>query len=294
MLDFIADMVEERLVKGNLRWLANFKEIFRDHKVGEFKIPLYAKGELREKGFLLSRAFSALVTPRYKVHLILCLSDLFTVNSLRSLIISCKKSFDADDWIFIGLVQEKPLDRSVQEAVKNIGDERVGLVAYSLQTDDQVASRNVLGEALKRQLNLTEARFEAFDATSYLKSFAASYFLMVAIMIVLTILGAQLISPLSLLVAAAFSMIAGYRIYKARYHTVLKLDKEGFELHKGKAKETGEWRHFTHSSIYINPKHETYLRLYSGEEFLDIPLSRLGLSRRDMYEAIGRLIGGRR
>jgi hypothetical protein len=34
-LNFIVDMVEERLVRGGFKWLANFKEIRRDHRVGE-------------------------------------------------------------------------------------------------------------------------------------------------------------------------------------------------------------------------------------------------------------------
>ena len=49
-LDFITDMVEEKLVKGNLRWLANFNEIHRDYPISDIAFPIYASGSLQERG----------------------------------------------------------------------------------------------------------------------------------------------------------------------------------------------------------------------------------------------------
>ncbi|MFB0514109.1 MAG: hypothetical protein ACETVQ_00880, partial [Candidatus Bathyarchaeia archaeon] len=100
-LGFTADMMEERLAKGNLRWLANFREIYRDYVIGDFIVPVYAKGSLTEKGFFLSRIFSAFVTPKYKIHFLLYTSAELSVKSLRKLILSCKRKFGSDDWTFI-------------------------------------------------------------------------------------------------------------------------------------------------------------------------------------------------
>ena len=60
-LRFIADLVEERIVKGHLRWLANFSEIRKDYAVEDITFPIYALGGLQEKGFFLSRIYSSLV-----------------------------------------------------------------------------------------------------------------------------------------------------------------------------------------------------------------------------------------
>ncbi|MDH5702184.1 MAG: hypothetical protein OEZ12_05360, partial [Candidatus Bathyarchaeota archaeon] len=112
-LNFIVDMMEEQLARGNLRWLANFTEIYRDFALGDFVVPIYAVGSLTEKGFFLSRIFSFFVTPKYKIHFLLYTSAELSVKSLRKIILSCKRKFGADDWIFITLVHSKPLEKNV-------------------------------------------------------------------------------------------------------------------------------------------------------------------------------------
>jgi len=288
--DFIVDMVEERIVKGNLRWLANFREIHRDHKIGEFTFPLYAKGGLEEKGFLLSRVFSTLVTPKYRVHFLLHFFDQISTQLIRKLIIEAKKRFEGNDWIFFGLAQRGPIDKNLKEAIKKIGDQRVGLVAFSLDSKEKIASDNVLGKALSRQLNLNEAKFEAFDLPSYIKSFVIAFFLGVTLLILLLFLGINLISPLGLIIVAAFSLIAGHRIYKARYHMMLLISDKGFKLGKGKLIKEGKWSDFNDAAVYITPTHETCIRLYSKKQFIDLPLSRIGLSRRDSINAFKQII----
>jgi hypothetical protein len=43
-------------------------------------------------------------------------------------------------------------------------------------------------------------------------------------------------------------------------------------------------------TIYITPKNETCLRLYSRKKTLDLPISRTGISRKEVYDAIRQLI----
>jgi len=290
-LNFVTDLVEERLAKGNLRWLANFKEIRRDYSLGEFTIPIYAMGGLEEKGFFLSRIFSALVTPKYKIHFLLYTSPEVDVKSLRNLIIACKKKFGAEDWIFIGLVQSKPIENTVKNAIKNIADKMVGVAAYSLTSKDTVSSENVLGKALRKQLKLTEAKFEALDVPNYLKSFAIVFIPATLTLIAISFLSSiPAINPLTLLLVAAFSVILSYQIYKTYYHTTLSLNNKGFEIREGKTVTQGRWSNFTDMTIYITPKHEACLRLYSKEKTLDLPVSRVGISRKEAYNTIKQLL----
>jgi hypothetical protein len=291
-LNFIADIVEEKLVKGNLRWLANFTEIHRDFAIGDLKVPVYARGSLEEKGFLLSRLFSTLVTPKYKIHFLLCTYDNIDVKFLRRLLLSCKSKFGPDDWIFIELVQSEPIDKTVKDTIKNIADKTLGIVASSLASKDEVSSENVLGRNLRKQLKLTEAKFEPFDAIDYLKSFAIVFFLGTIMLITLQIFFLiQAANPWSLLLMLIFSVILGYPIYKTRYHLVLKLDDKGFEVSKGKKLSTqGKWTDFRDVAIYVSPKRESYLRLYSKDGTLDLPISRVGISRKDAFNAIKQLI----
>lgn len=290
-LNFITDLVEEQIAKGKLRWLANFKEIHRDYTLDEFTIPIYATGGLEEKGFFLSRIFSTLVTPKYKIRFLFYTSPEIDVKLLRKLIIACKNKFRGDDWIFLGLVQSKPIGKAVKEAIQNIADKRVGVAAYSLTSRDTVASKNVLGKNLQKQLRLTEAKFEAFDLPNYLKSFTMVFGLGTLMLIAITLFGnLPAVHPVTLLLVAIFSLVAGHRIYKTNYHTTLTLNNKEFELREGKKVTRSKWSNFKDVTIYITPKNEICLRLYSKEKALDLPLSRIGISRKDAYTAIKQLI----
>lgn len=290
-LSFITDLMEERLAKGKLQWLANFKEIRRDYTLGEFTIPIYATGGLEEKGFFLSKIFSTLVTPKYKIHFLLYTSPKIDVKLLRKLIITCKNKFTNDDWIFLGIVQTKPTEKTVKDAIENIADKRVGVTAYSLTSKDTATSKNVLGKALQKQLKLTEAKFEAFDLPNYLKSFTMVFFVGMLMLIGITFFGnVPAVHPVTLLIMVIISLLVGHQIYKTQYKTTLTLKSKGFELQEGKSITNGKWSDFKDVTIYITPKNETCLRLYSKKETLDLPISRTGVSRKEVYNAIRQLI----
>ena len=284
-------MVEEQIVKGNLRWLAGFNEIHKDYAIGDVTFPIYASGGLQERGFFLSRIFSAMVTPRYKVHLLLYTAPEVNPKLLRKIIVSCKSKFGADDWIFLGLVQNQPFEKTTKEAITNTADKTVGIAAFSLASKETVSSNNVLGKGLAKQLKLTEAKFEAFDLPNYLKGFTMVLGLGVLILIALALSGLpQAIQPLTLLLMAVFSLIAGHRIYKTRYHMTLSLNSRGFRLQEGRKVTEGKWSNYSDVTMYITPKMETCLRLHSKDENFDLPLSRVGVSRKEAYNTIRQLM----
>jgi hypothetical protein len=290
-LNFIADMMEEQLAKGNLKWLANFTEIYRDYTIGDFVIPIYAVGSLTEKGFFLSRIFSAFVTPKYKIHFLLYTSVELSVKALRNLILSCKRKFGAEDWIFITLVHRRPIGKNVKNVVSNLADDRVGVAAYSLASKSEISSDNVLGRALKKRLRLNEARFEAIHVPDYLKSVAIVFSLGTLSLVAILFLGLSgLNMPLALLILLTLSIIAAYPIYKRRYHTVFSLNGRGFKLWKGGSFVEGNWSDYIDVSIHITSQSEAYIRLHSKKETFDIPLSKVGLSRKETYNAIKQIL----
>ncbi|MDQ7031259.1 MAG: hypothetical protein Q9M37_00865 [Desulfonauticus sp.] len=295
-LDLIADLVEEQLIKGKFRWLANFKEIHKNYRLGEFTFPIYATGGLEEKGFFLSRIFSAFVTPKYKVHFLLYSTPQIDVKSIRNLVIASKKRFTGEDWIFLGLLQTDPINKNVKEAIEHIADKRIGITLYSFASKSVIASKNVLGKALQKHLKIAEAKFEAFDLPNYIKSFAIAFFLCILALVAIAFLGnlPQIVRPETILGVAIISLIGGHRLYKIQYHTTLTLDRNGFELREGKNVEKHDWRDFDEVTIYITPKHETCIRLRSKQKTLDLPLSRIGISRKDAYNMIRQLIRKKR
>jgi hypothetical protein len=294
-LNLTVDMIEEQIVKGNLRWLANLSEIHRDFQLEDIRIPLYASGGLEEKGFLLSRMFSTLVTPKYKVHFLVDTSPEFDERFLRKLITACKRKFGKDNWTFLVLVQNRAIEKSARNFIESLEDPTTGVVVYSPTPKDEAISKNVLGRGLKKQLRLTEAKFEAFDLPDYIKSFTIAFGISTLALVSLqTVFGISVfnltILPITLLLLFLFSIIVGHSLYKSRYHTTLLMDTKGFELRKGQSLVKKKWTDFKDATIYITPRHETCIRLYGEKEKIDLPLSRTGLSRKEMYNNIRQML----
>lgn len=295
-LSFAVDLIEERIVKGNLRWLANFNEIQRDFELEDLRIPLYAVGGLEEKGFLLSRLFSALVTPKYKVRFLFCTAQGFNEAMLKKLITIAQRKFGHDDWIFIAIVQNEPVNDSLKRMVENLENPQIGVVTYSLASGKEAFSNNVLGKGLKKQLRLTQARFEALDMPDYVKSFAIVFSFGVFLLFILQLFfNLPLLNPtampVAILVLLLLSIAAGHSLYKSQYHVTLLLTAEGFSLKKGNSLIERKWSEFKNAVIYVTPRRETCIRLYGENNQFDLPISRVGLSRKEAYNTIRQLLG---
>jgi hypothetical protein len=289
--DLIVDMLEEQIVKGHLRWLANFNEVRKDFTIDELAFPIYASGNLQEKGFFLSRIFSTFVTPKYQIHFLLYTAQTVDPKLLRKLILSSKGKFGSEDWIFLVLVQNEPFQNATKNVITSVSDKTVGIVAHSLASKEKVTSDNVLGKGLGKQLDLTEAKFEAFDMPGFLKSFTVVFTLGIVMLIILALSGFRdAVQPITILLMAFFSVIVGYRIYKTRYHTTLKLSSRGFELKEGSKITNNKWSSYSDATLYITPNRETCLRLHSKNEKFDLPLSRVGISRNEAYTMIRQMI----
>ncbi len=292
-LKFITDLVEEQLVKGHLRWLANFNEIHKDFPVEDVSFPIYASGGLTEKGFFLSKIYSAMVVPKYKVHLLLYTSPEISPSFLRKMILALKRKFGSEDWVFLVLAQGRPIGKELKESIEGVADKTVGITAYGVGAKEAVTSDNVLGRGLSKQLKLTETKYERFDVPNYLKGFTATFALGVFLLVFLIMSGMrQLVGqvPVAILILAIFSLILGQVIYKSRYHMSVTLNSKGFQLREGKKLKEGKWSDYSGLSIFISPKVETFLRLKSKDADFDLPLSRVGLPRRETYIMVRNLM----
>ena len=294
-LKFITDLVEEKIVKGHLRWLANFSEIRKDYPVEDMIFPIYASGGLKEKGFFLSRIYSALVVPKYKVNLLLYTSPEITPSFIRKIIISLKDKFGPDDWVFLVLAQGQPVGKALRESVEGIADKTLGVCVYGMGEKEIVTSNNVLGRGLAKQLKLREVKYESFDVPNYLKSFTATFALGVGLLVFIALsvprnVISNVISIPTISFMLIFSLIVGYVIYKSRYHMSVSLDSKGFTLREGKKITNKKWSDYSGLSIFISPKLETFLRLKSKDATFDLPLSRPGVPRRETYKMVKQLI----
>jgi hypothetical protein len=293
-LTFITDLVEEQLIKGQLRWLASFSEIRKDYAVEDVTFPLYALGSLQERGFFLSRIYSAMVVPKYKVHFLLYTAPEVSPDFLSKMVRAVRRKFGNEDWIFLVLVQGQAVGTALKESVESIDDKTVGVCAYGVGSKDMATSNNVLGRGLSKQLKLNQAKFENFDVPNYLKSFTITFALGVGLLVFLALSGLrQALSPVTLLIMFILSIIVGQLIYKSRYHMSVSIDSRGFKVREGNKIKERKWTAYSSLSLYISPKLETFLRLKSKDETFDLPLSRAGVPRRETYRMVKKLISNK-
>lgn len=290
-LKFINDLIEEQIIKGRLRWLANFNEIRRGYAVEDFVFPIYASGGLQEKGFLLSKVYSAMVVPRYKVHLMVYSEPEITRETLSKIIMALKRKFSSPDWVFLVLIQGQSIDNSLKRSIEDVDDKNLGIAAYGFGAKNAITSNNVLGRGLGKQLKPTEIKYENFDIPNYLKSFTATFTLGILLLIFLALSGLSMaIQPVTILLMLVFAVILGYVIYKNRYQMSATIDSKGFKLREGTKVSERKWGSYSEVSIYISPKLEVLLRLKSKDETFDLPLSRTGIPRREIYHMVRQIL----
>jgi hypothetical protein len=293
-LTFINDLIEEQIIKGRLRWLANFNEIRKSYPIEDLTFPIYASGGLQEKGFLLSRIYSAMVTPRYKVHLLVYSAPEITREFLSKIVIALKRKFPSPDWVFLILVQGQPVNNSLKASIEDIDDKNLGVAAYGLGAKDTITSNNVLGRGLGKQLKPNEAKYENFDVPNYLKSFTATFVLGILLLVFLGLSGyTTAIQPVTILSMLVLAIIVGYAIYRSRYKMSVTIDSKGFKLREGNKITERKWSSFSGVSVFISPNLEVFLRLQSKDEKFDLPVSRTGLPRRETYSMVRQIIKGR-
>lgn len=74
------------------------------------------------------------------------------------------------------------------------------------------------------------------------------------------------------------SLIIGWHLYKRFYHPVFSYNDEGFTLKRGRSWEASyKWSDFSNISLIRSERGEFSIRLYRGEDFFNLPVSRLKL-----------------
>jgi hypothetical protein len=151
-LDDLVSGLEEELMAGGGRWIADFNESERDYRLEDVTFDACVRGDTRIKEFgLFSRAMSSFLLPGYHVACYVTLRGTLTQDFLKKClhIIRRKNETDGVTWSWLVLiVKETPRDEVVR-LVESFSDKDLGLVLYDSSSASLSSSQNRLGERMR-------------------------------------------------------------------------------------------------------------------------------------------------
>jgi len=154
----IVDSVEKQLMKGKGRWVADFKESFREYRTHGLTFDVLVRGDTRVRGFLLSRFFSFVLNPNYEVAcFILSLEsgerlDEKSVARYLKVIKSVMKE-QKIDWSWF-LVVGRRFGGGVKKAVAGLSDRALGVALVDAESHEMVNSDSYLGRQFRRYIKI--------------------------------------------------------------------------------------------------------------------------------------------
>jgi len=148
---------KELMVKGG-RWVAEFTESERNHKVGDLTFDVCVRGGTRTKGLFLSRILSYFVLPNYQVACYIMKipsSNVISTDFLRKLLLRIKERAKEEElkWNWLFLVTEDDPSTRVAKTIEERRDEE-GVLLYNHRSKSLVYSHNLLGKRMKACLKL--------------------------------------------------------------------------------------------------------------------------------------------
>ena len=138
--------LENNLMFGAGRWVADFSESFRNFKIGGRTFDLYMRGGVRPKGVFLSRIFAAFTLPNYEVafYAMRVPEDGFDLDEILKTVAERSKTAGAE-WTWLLLLRNGAFPEKIAKRVENFGEPRIGLALGDIAAGDFNASSNVLG-----------------------------------------------------------------------------------------------------------------------------------------------------
>ncbi len=256
--------LEDRLMVGYGRWVADFNESFRDLRVGETQYDMVLEGNMRPKGFLVSRFFAWIAMPAHQAACFVIQSDANAsrVATMRKDIKDYMGERDLS-WSWLVLLRSGPFSLLHRKTNASVSQGLQVTAAGPLQKMNLVRSVGMM--------------FLAFFGI----------WALVSILVFRDIL----LSVPVLVLTLAFAAVFGWRLYRRKYHASLSYDAQGLDLQVGTQRWQAAWADFQRASLFHEGFGQFAVRLYrDGSEFLEVPASALKIDPSEFrFEAMDRI-----
>lgn len=138
--------LEKNIMLGAGRWIADFRESFRDFPLENLSFDLFIRGSTRPKGFLLSRLFAYFTLPDYRVAFYAkhTPDDGFDLSTLCRVIRRHSEERNIK-WSWLTLFRSSSFPANIVVKVNDFKEENIGIALVDTQQQDIETSPNILG-----------------------------------------------------------------------------------------------------------------------------------------------------
>ncbi|HID93902.1 MAG TPA: hypothetical protein EYP60_07385 [bacterium (Candidatus Stahlbacteria)] len=142
--------LEENLMLGSGRWIADFTESFRNHRINDAKFDMFIIGNTRPKGFLLSKLFGYFAMPNYRVACFVYCQQIDT-KGLTSLIKLISSYMEENNfaWSWLVISKEGHFNSKIKDSIKKVDVEKIGIALVDLYNREIECSPSYLGKRMK-------------------------------------------------------------------------------------------------------------------------------------------------
>lgn len=143
--------LENNLMAGSGRWIADFTESFWDFSVGDASFDMVILGNTRPRGFLLSRFFAWLTLPNYWVGCFVYSGDT-ELKQLGTLIRSIKGYMEEQEmtWSWLVLTGEESFTRKAIAGLQKNKSHEIGISLVDLAAQEVITNDSVMGRRMRR------------------------------------------------------------------------------------------------------------------------------------------------
>lgn len=143
--------LENNLMLGSGRWIAEFNESFWNFRVGKVTFDMMILGNTRSRGFLLSRFFAWLTLPAYRVACFVHSEDT-QLKNLSTLTKSIKGFMEEQGmtWSWLVLTGENSFTRKAKVGIQHNDSHEIGIALVDLAAQEVITNDSIIGRRMPR------------------------------------------------------------------------------------------------------------------------------------------------
>lgn len=141
--------LENNLMDGSGRWIADFTESFWDFRIGNTNFDMVILGNTRPKGFFLSRIFAWMTLPAFRVACFAYSKDT-ELRHLGKLIKSIRGYMEEKEmtWAWLVLTGEGSFTRKAKAGIQKNNVKEIGIALVDLNAQEVITNDTVLGRRM--------------------------------------------------------------------------------------------------------------------------------------------------